>query len=507
MSKVKSVIVTALLIAAIIVAAFFATISFPVSTTKKYNSMASSIHLGSDLSGSVYTTLYPEGVVSAQDYNFLTEEEAAEYVVSDGVYVKSDVDIAALKQNVQADAEILNARFGQKGYSGYSVAVEDGLSIKISVPSNYTYAAYKGNNSSTRSEDLTVATSALTALTADGELTLRTTEQTITTETEDGDETTYKFRTDEYTDTALVSSASTYVLTKVTDDVSEFFKSISSGMIGATPAITLKFTDLGREKFNFISTLIASSESQTLYFFVGDTLLLSVSCTSTIDSGKMQLQAESYETAQNCAIVLDSAVKGQTLNATYNDLDQVISSTASSGDNAALFAFIACLVILVLAIALLIARYKKLGVAASLVALVFALVMVYALFLLEIQLTLYGVITAVFGLILLLITNITVFEEVRKHTAVGKTIQASVKSAYRGTLLAVADIHIVLFVAALLMTLVGAGEVAACGFIMIVATIASYVLYWFTRFLWYVMSSPVKDKFRFGGYKRVVYDD
>ena len=53
----------------------------------------------------------------------------------------------------------------------------------------------------------------------------------------------------------------------------------------------------------------------------------------------------------------------------------------------------------------------------------------------------------------------------------------------------------------------GAGEAAACGFIFFIATIASYVLYWFTRFMWYVLSSPVKDKFKFCGIKREAYDE
>ena len=130
-----------------------------------------------------------------------------------------------------------------------------------------------------------------------------------------------------------------------------------------------------------------------------------------------------------------------------------------------------------------------------------------SLLLLEIQLTVAGAFMATLGLALLTFTNIKVFERIRKETLTGRTIQASVKDGYKKTLLSVLDLHALLLVAAILVALVCVGELAACGFIFFIATIASYVLYWFTRFMWYVISSPVKDKFKFCGFSREVYDD
>jgi preprotein translocase subunit SecD len=503
MGKVKSAIITALLVVAIIVAAFFATISYPIGKTQRYNSIVSSIHLGSDYTGYAYAMLYPEGVISAQDYKFLSDEEKQDYSAVGGVYVENSQSQEELSAKVQADAQILTSRFAQKGYSSYSVSVEDGLSIKVSVPTNLTQSAYKSNNTTTRSTDLSLASAAITTITADGELTFRTTELSVSTD--DGSSTT--FTTDEYTNTALVSSAKTYSLFKPTEDVSEMFKSVTASMVGSTAVITFKLTDDGQERFNTLSTVIASSSSQTIYVYVGDMQMMSVTCSETIDSKKLQLTSDSYETAQNTAIAINSALHGNSLSATYSDIDEVIASTATGGENSALFTFIACLVILLVAVVLLIVRYKKLGIVASLMAVAMALVIIYAAFLLEIQVTILGVFTAIMGVALLVASNLIVFEEVRKQTAVGKTMQAAVKSAYKNTLMAVLDVHIILLVAAVLATLVGVGELSACGFILVIASIASYILYWFTRFMWYVMSSPEKDKFKFGGYKRVVYDD
>jgi preprotein translocase subunit SecD len=221
----------------------------------------------------------------------------------------------------------------------------------------------------------------------------------------------------------------------------------------------------------------------------------------------MQFQSDSSETAQNTAIALTSAIKGCALTVDYQDIDDVITTSALAGDNAALFAIIAVLVILVAFIVFFIVKYKTLGVTASLMSVAFALVMVYTLYLLEIPVTFVSLLVAVIGLCLLSLTNIIVFEEVRSQTSVGKTMQASVKAAYKQTLWTVIDIHIVLFIIGVFLAAVSVGEVAACGLVVVISAIASYVLYWFTRLMWYVMASPAKDKFKFGGYKRVVYDD
>ena len=99
------------------------------------------------------------------------------------------------------------------------------------------------------------------------------------------------------------------------------------------------------------------------------------------------------------------------------------------------------------------------------------------------------------------------FETVRRETQAGRTVQASVKLGYKKTLAGVLDLHILLVLASLILSLVGVGELAACGLIFFIGSLASYILYWFTRFMWYVISSPVKDKFKFGGFAREEDDD
>ncbi|MGN0806863.1 MAG: hypothetical protein ACI4MN_00250 [Candidatus Coproplasma sp.] len=527
MGKTKSIVITVLLAIVMAVASFFALVSIDNGSTRVYNSILSNISLGADFTGYAYTTVCPEGVITQADYDGLVDaytnaddeekakmDDPAIYVQSGNYYVNTEEysDIDELKALVAADAKIVNARFGEKGYSSYSVAVEDGLAIKVSVPTYFTSAQYKLNadgeyyDADGREERISAAKDALSKLTLGGELTLRTSDTSISTTDSDGNSSTYdmtKYGADELVGKALVDDAKTYSLSK--EDVAPYFKSVTGGQVGSTPVLTFNFTSEGREKIKEISTLVVSSSSQTLYFFIGEDLLLSFNCTSVIESGSLSLQTSDAEMARNIAITMDSAVKGNALSLKYSDVS--VSTQQSNVSLAAILALVACLLLLVGLATLLIIKYKKLGAVTATIAVLMAIVLAYALQLLSITVTFAVLFTCAITIALFAVSCAVVFAEVKRLTLTGRTIQASIVEAYKNVLMTVTDIHIVLVVVSILLATVAVGEVAACGFIALVGVVASYVLYWFTRFMWYVTSSPEKDKFKFAGLKRVVYED
>lgn len=521
MGKAKSIVITVFLALIMAVAAFFGVASFNVGESNRYNSMLSNISLGADYTGYAYSTIYPEGVITAVDYLGLVDEyanaennselsdPATKYEKCGNLYVDKDEysDIAELKASVKSDAEILNKRFGEKGYSSYIVAIEDELSIKISVPTYFSTAEYNGNNEDGKSTKVTAAQAVLTSLTSDGYLTLRTSDASIETTDANGNSKTYdmaKLGTDEWTDKALVDSAKTYALTK--EDVAPYFSSITGGTVGTTAVLTFNFTAEGREKIKEITTLVASSSSQTLYFFMGENQLVGYSsCTSAIDSNSISLQTNDGETANNIAIALNSAAHGDALTLQYRDIS--VSSEVSNGNLSSVLTLVACLILLVALAVLLIVKYKKLGALTAAMAVALALVLVYALEILNITVTLSVVIVCVALVALFAASCAVVFAEVKRLTLTGRTIQASVKEAYKNVLMTITDLHLVMVVVAILLAAIGVGAVAACALISVIGVVASYVLYWVTRFMWYVTSAPEKDKFKFAGLKRVVYED
>lgn len=513
MSKVKSAIITAIVVIAIVVAAVFGVASLNVSATQRYNSIAASIPLGSDYTGYVFTTIYPEGVITQSEFNALSDEDKASYVAEGDLYFSEEESgnktLEEIKEAVSADAAIISQRLSERGLTDYYVSVRDGISIVAGVPSGYTYAAYKGDSSTDRSNALTLSANTLGYLLADGELTLRTSDASITLGDDDTSATVDMTQNaDEYTDADILGDGSaTYPFIGPTEDFTQYFSSVTSYTFGGTHVLSFSLTEEGREKMREISSTAAYSDSQAIYMCIGDTQVLSITSSSTIDSDTMQFSMSDASVAGDTATVLNSVVSGGTLSADYRSIDTVLSSTAAGGENAALLAFIGCVVVLAALCVAAIIKYKKLGGVLSLSFIILALVMLYALYILSVQVTLEVLITCLGVLVLFAATNLFVLNEVRAQCKTGKTMQAAIKAAYKRTLMGIIDIHVIILVAAILLASVAVGAAAACGLILVVGTIASYVLYWFTRFMWHTCSAPQRNKFAFGGFKREVYGD
>ncbi|MDE7167653.1 MAG: hypothetical protein K2O28_02245 [Clostridia bacterium] len=496
MGKVKSAIITALVVAAVLILSLFATISCPLNEVERYNSFISSIHMGSDLTGEAYALFYPEGVISPSDYWSVVNDEGnpnrEEYMSGYNPHPTADAESAsvfveneqygpdkALLGSVAKDAEIISARFAQKGYSKYSVSVVDGYVIKVSVPTNFTYSAFKGYDATARSEELTKIGNTIKYLTLSGELDLK-----------NGQE-----------DTAKTIIPVSY------NGFETFFSGANYYGVGGNHVVQIKLNDEGYKNLN---NIIGNLSDGTGYFFVGKTCIgLQLTYGENITGKTLNFQV-GEASAKDYSIVLDSVINGNTLTNNYNhngEKTEVIAITPSFGESAVVWLFVLLLLALIGAIAISVVKYKKLGLVNGLIAVAFSAIMITAILLTGIQLTVAGAFILVLGLALLTFSNFRVFEAVRKETLTGRTIQASVKTGYKKSLTTILDLHIVILVAAALFALICTGELAACGLILFIATIASYVLHWFTRFMWFVISSPVKDKFKFCGYKREVLDD
>ncbi|MDE6001122.1 MAG: hypothetical protein K2G96_02230 [Clostridia bacterium] len=498
MGKIKSAIITALLVAAILVLAFFSLFSWNVpgsNGVKRYNSFISSIHMGGDLTGEASAVLYPEGVLSAEKYTSgipddetKREEYIASYEGFGSVYVEKEVledGEQAFKDKVSKDAEILSARFGEKGYSSYSVAVQDDFTIKVTVPTNFTYAEYahpeNSGNINSPSDETTAITRTVRYLSYGGELTLRNSE--------------------------TGKPGYSYTLTNPKVNVTDLIKSVSKISRSGTSAVKIKLTDLGKTEFASFTPAIVEASEKTIGFYVGENQLVALTIEEAITSKTFYISVgDDSSLAQDYAITLASVASGNALSFNYNPDDDIdiVYLTPTLGSNAAIYLGVILLLVVVGAIVFSIVRYKKLGLVNTIMIAIYSLAIIVAMLLIEIQLTVAVAFAAVLGLALTCGANFALFEAVRKETKKGKTMQSAIKSGYKSTLTAILDMHIILIIVSLMIALICKGELAACGLVFFIASIASYILYWFTRFMWFVISSPVKDKFKFCGFKREV---
>ena len=497
MGKIKSAILTAILVAAIVVLAFFATVSYTVPGSdgvKKYNSFISSISLSGDLTGEAVAVLYPKGVISESDYNFgIPDDDAGkkdEYVNKykkfNSVYVDKDVLIddengVEFIKNVKHDAEVLSKRLAEEEYFAYSVSVRDDFTIVVSVPTGYSYSEYSGGDysTSTRADKQTMISNAISRLAYCGELTLRNSE---------------------------VGTGKDNILGSITADVNSYFKNFKTLSRAGTYAIKVNLTNEGAKQFESFSANIVdnASSDKAIGFYVGDNQLFPLNIEETISDKSFYITVNSEAMAVEYATVLNSCINGETITLDYDtakDID-IVYSSASLGGYAAIFLFCTALAVIVAAIVYSLIRYRMLGFVNAIIILMYSLTIVVALMLIEIQLSIAGAIFALAGLTLLVGSNFVLFEKVRSETAKGKTMQSAIKSAYKALLKGILELHIVLIAVSLILALVCVGELAACGLIFFIGTVASYILYWFTRFMWFVVSSTVRDKFAFCGFTR-----
>lgn len=502
MGKIKSAVITAILVAAIVVLAFFATVSFKVpgsNGVERYNSFMSSIRLGGDLTGRASAVLYPDGVISAADFeagkpendNDKLDKYVDKYAPFGSVYIEKEVlgeeEGAAekLKAKVKNDAEVISARFDQKGYSDYSVAVCDDFTLRVEVPTGFTYAEYNDLSSSTRSEVTTDISRSIQYLAYNGELSLRNAE--------------------------VGKVNNNNILTPITADLTTYFKSFEKISAAGNHAVKVNLTSEGREQFKTMSAAVIQAENdKAIDFYVGEAELLSLSLDAAIDEKSFYITVPNGESvAQDFAIVLNSAANGKSVTLDYKTADNldVVYMSAPMGELAPIFLMITLFIVLAAAIVFSIVKYKKLGLVNTMMIVIYALTMITACMILEIEVTIAGAFALVLGLALVCGTNFALFEAVRRETKKGKTMQSSVKSGYKATLFGILELHAVLVVTAIMLALICVGELAACGLIFFIATVASYVLFWFTRFMWYVISSPVRDKFKFGGFTREELND
>ncbi len=522
MGKVRSAIVTTIIVLAIVALGFFSVISFSYSSgSKRYSSFVSSIDMSSEFTGSAYALMYPDGVISADEYDLVvnkSEDEEADsekrdeyledYVQRGSVYVDRDVlgldydaDPSAkgskedeFKQSVENDAKIMAKRYGRKGYSENSVAVEDDFVIRVTVPTDFTYAEYKGYDQTGRSTKISEISTTAAYFTQWGELSIR-------------DSDTYE-------------GSHNLILT---EDVNYYFKSISYYSAGSSSAVRIKFTSDGYDDMNELLSNLApevdedeeeeeDTEETYIYLYVGDqNTNISFQVGGSVQAKTVYYQTGDASASQDMAILLSSALDGEEIENEYNsngvNSTTVVATTPTFGEYSAIWLGAIILVVLVAIIAAGFIRYKKLGWVVAEITLIYALLAILLFLLVDLEISLASILFTLLGLAILTFTNFHMFECARCETKAGRTFAAAVKTGYRKTVSQVLEMHIVLLICSILFAFMAKAVLATSMFVFAVVILGSYALYWFTRLIWFVQVSPAKDKFKFCGYSREVYED
>lgn len=524
MKKTASTVMTVVISLVIVILSLMCVVSCPVpyfgyGIPQEYNSVVSVINKGADLSGGYTATYYPEGIISAKEFDSSVKqykaiytaaeqsgsavqqesvrqqwkEYAEKYVAWTGSAVETVSEelpesaannaVMYMEKNTvcekngsswsvtddfKADFDnavnVMTMRFDKKNLSGLSVAKVNGYSIRVDVP--YTVSDYE---------------TLFNQMGYGGDFYLKG------------------------------ASSERVLLPKTNNLISKYVKSASSGASGETGYVTIEMTSEGREELKTItSTIAADTENQVLYFNVGDNQLISLTVTEELDNRTLAISG-SYtpETAENVGIIIQSCIEQGGIALT---LKADVSEISVESTDSVMLAIYIIIGVAILAMAIFsIVRYRGLGVAHVFGYLSYLICMLmFIAFLPDMVLSSGGLLALLLTSVLCVCTNYYVYEAVRKEFDNGKTLDSAIKDGYKRTAAGVWDTHILLLVMSIVLFFISVGEMVPFAHIFGLGVLMSGIVVLLTRFYWYCMRGLLdrSQQYKFCGFKREVnFDD
>ena len=495
MGKKKSVVLI-VLITLILAALLFLCFApaFPLSEIGSFNALINKVDLGSDLSSGYYTVYYPEGVISKEEYETLQAayeyakdeaEESGEAIPSDienpeenyaaykGIYLSNDIyedGVVSKTFNSEFNKALraVERRFEAKGYSDYTIRVQDDYTIRVEVP-----------------------------------------------ETDESPDTL--FTAFGYSGGLIFSDSDKNVANKnvLMDGTSEYVKKAGVSNAGSSGyAVTIEFTKAGKAKFAEITGSLASSSTDgsgaTLYIYIGDEQLMGATVSEELNQSTVYITGNyTKASAETVAAVINSVLDEDDIFDLSFEYPEYYEFAPTMGDYTALALGIALAVLAVASIIFALVKFKGMGLAHTYGFLTYLLALVLCVTLIPgIEITAGCILAVTLASAIFIGSNFHAFDCIKKEFATGKTLTASVKAGYKKCLAATLDVHIILFLISLAMYLISTGVVVFIGLVLMLAiAISAICSVALTRFYLYMFLAQPKNKIAFVGFRREETED
>lgn len=500
MSKKKSVVLLVIYTLLIAALCFICTVSFSYGTDNLYTfssvmrmmekdadlgiAYGANADAGTYLGGGYSAVYYPEGVISAKEFDDntdgMSEDEAAQYAAdyvrypdeNGSVYLEKGVacdDNGAVLDSFRTafDAALatVTARYAGLRADGARVESVGDYAIGVFLP-----AMMDGEYT------------AISVFAYTGELSIRA-------------------GSDE-------ASATDVFTIRPGQTIRDYVKKITSRSAGDTAYVEFTFTDAGREALK-TATAGAADTAVTLFFNVGETNVIQLSVSEVYDQNTLYISGSyTAETANTVAVLFSTALDGTAEDLTLTPADAYFHS-ALYGSNTLVMLYIAFGVFFVAMMAFFFARYRRLGFVHLYTYLLFLSAMILCgwsipFLYLSVETFLAFLLTSV----LLCFANAVSFESARKEYALGKTMTSSVKTGYKKCFWKLFDLHIVVAVIGFLVYAIALTGLQTAGFVLgLGAAFSGIATLLVNRFGWAVMMGTSKKPGKFCNFKREEVED
>ena len=486
MGKKKSIVLMVLLTIVIVVLCAITVVpSFTIpKTVKIWNPVVKQYDLGADLDGGYYAYYYPTGVISETEYKNLDSEDQAGYQNHKGLYLSKDADLGIITEEgtvskdfeenfAKATAEI-TARYAEKGYSDYRIAVVDDYALVIRIPASEKTEQQSAFQNAYTTFGLFAETGAL--------------------EIKKGDALVDEIAVDGYEVNEIIEEFSVYTKYEVA-------------------YIQVKFTSVGKD---MIKAYKDSTETDTLKITLGEETIMEINAAEHITTKNVVRYPVAMETevgyVDTMVVLLNSALENGGFDIEFKSVSnsEVRTYSAVYGENTLTRIYIALAIVIVALIALSIVMMKGFGISSaySTVSYLIITAMCYAFITGGVfEVTFGSIFVFVAGLVLVSVVDNYIFGAIKKEATLGKTIESSVKGGYKKTIMTVVDVYAVLTLGALalLIGVAGVNTFALQALICIVSAAFCNLLW--TRVINVMLLSASKDKYKYFGLVREDDDD
>ncbi|MGI5842268.1 MAG: preprotein translocase subunit SecD [Christensenellales bacterium] len=236
--------------------------------------------------------------------------------------------------------------------------------------------------------------------------------------------------------------------------------------------VGIAFNEEGKKEFARLTGEVAENNG-TIYIYVGEDTqpLRKLTASAAITNGYVFISGENQteEDARDMALKILSGSFSTKLKLIEN---KIISG--SFGSDVLLFGTIAMFASLLLSMLILIFSYKDFGLLASFSTIFF---MVLTLFFLQsvpfVRLSVASFAGLIVGILLSLISYVTIYSKIKQENNSGKKLHLSVKNGQRQSLGRVLDMHAVMIIISIIASFVGGSIVKGFGVALLISSVVS----------------------------------
>ncbi|MBQ3572526.1 MAG: protein translocase subunit SecD [Clostridia bacterium] len=264
--------------------------------------------------------------------------------------------------------------------------------------------------------------------------------------------------------------------------------------------VTLNFTAEGTALFSMATGKIKDMEDNRLYIWLGDSQISAPTVQTQLSENSAVITGyETYEDALSIASVIDSG----RLPIEYKVSEaRSISTKLGEGaiDTSAVMAGVGLLIIF----AVLLIRYRGMGLAACISLICYVLLYIVFLAIIpSVQLTLPGIAGILLAIGMAVDANIVIFERIREEYGMGKTEEASVAHGFKRATVTVLDSNITTIFAAIILWLVCPGTIKGFAITLLIGIVLSlFTSLILSKWILKVFNPLVKDDAKFLNLKR-----